>query len=140
MFGINGFVDKPNEKNYNKATISERLSNGEISSKIHIGRQKKHIEGTKEYFDKYKDGSNPQSILTVSINKAQELIDKYAGSGKEGKKDRNGVWTEFITADEFVGKYSKNGKYYDTKRFSVHYSKKGAHIVPVEPLEEIKNG
>ncbi|MBQ7874910.1 MAG: hypothetical protein IJ306_07130 [Oscillospiraceae bacterium] len=109
-----------------------------MSTKILKGKQKKHIEGTKEYKDKYKDGSNPQGVLTISISEAQELINKYAGTGDAGKSSEKGMWTEFVAADEIVGKYYKNGKYYTTRRFSIHYGNKGAHIIPVQPLEEIK--
>lgn len=116
-----------------KRTIKERLDAGELSSTIHVGRQNKHIEGTKEYWDKYKDGSNPQSVLTIDKEKAQELVNKYKGKGEPWKVNENGVWTEFVSTDNIIGKYYSNGKYYDTNRFAIHYSKKGAHIFPVSP-------
>ena len=116
-----------------KRTIKEKLDAGELSSTIHVGRQNKHIEGTKEYWDKYKDGSNPQSVLTIDKEKAQELVNKYKGKGEPWKVNENGVWTEFVSTDNIIGKYYSNGKYYDTNRFAIHYSKKGAHIFPVSP-------
>ncbi len=122
-----------------KRTIKERINDGELSTRIHIGRQNKHIEGTKEYLDKYKDGSNPQGVLTISKDEAQKLIDKFQGTGTKGKNNKNGEWTEFVDADTIIGKYYRNGQYWDTKRFVIHYSKKGSHIIPVQPREAIKH-
>ena len=122
-----------------KRTIKERINDGELSTRIHIGRQNKHIEGTKEYLDKYKDGSNPQGVLTISKEEAQKLIDKFQGTGTKGKNNKSGEWTEFVDADTIIGKYYRNGQYWDTKRFVIHYSKKGSHIIPVQPREAIKH-
>ena len=121
-----------------KSTIAKRIEKGEIFSQIHKGQQRTHIEGTKEYRDKYKDGSNPQDILTISMEEAQELVNKYGGKGDPGKRDINGIWTEFADADYVVGKYYSNGEYHETKRFTIHYSKKGAHVIPVRPKGVMK--
>ncbi len=141
LYGKNGVVDRNNDilpDVQKKSTITERIEKGEISSKIHEGRQRKHIEGTKEYWDKYKDGSNPQDVLTISLEEAQKLVNKNAGKGTPGKSDANGTWTEFADADYVVGKYYSNGEYHETKRFTIHYSKKGAHVIPVRPKGVMK--
>ena len=72
------------------------------------------------------------------MEEAQELVNKYGGKGDPGKRDINGIWTEFADADYVVGKYYSNGEYHETKRFTIHYSKKGAHVIPVRPKGVIK--
>ncbi len=124
-----------------KRTIKERINDGELSTRIHIGRQNKHIEGTKGYFDYYeqrlKIGKTPQNILTIDNKTMQDLIDKYAGTGTPKiTRGNEPIKTEYIDAPFVVGKFYRNNKYCDTKRFAIHYSKNGAHIVPVAPLEE----
>ena len=59
LYGKNGIAAKADDILSDipkKSTIAERIEKGEISSQIHKGQQRKHIEGTKEYRDKYKDG------------------------------------------------------------------------------------
>ena len=141
FYSKNGIVAKAEAilpESQKKSTIAERIEKDEISTKIDKWKQNKHIEGTKEYRDRYKDGSNPQDILTVSMEEAQKLVDKFGGKGDPGKSDINGTWTEFVDADYVVGKYYSNGEYHDTKRFTIHYGKKGAHVIPVRPKEEMK--
>ena len=139
--GTDEFVDRVDDilpELPKKSTITERIEKGEISTKIISGKQNKHIEGTKQYKDKYKDGANPQDVLTISMEEAQELVDRYCGKGDPGKSDMNGTWTEFMDADHVIGKYYSNGEYHETKRFTIHYSKKGAHVIPVRPKEAMK--
>ena len=123
-----------------KRTIKERLDNGEIHINICLGAQKSHMEGTKEYLDYYKarlnKGKTPQSILTIDKTTAQDIINKYAGTGvPKIPKGNEPIKTEYVTVDFVVGKYYKNNKYYPTKKLAIHYSKRGTHIVPVKPKE-----
>ena len=49
------------------------------------------------------------------------------------KVDRNGNPRpqEKITCDSIVGQYYFSGRYIDTNKAVIHYSKKGAHLVPI---------
>ena len=63
----------------------------------------------------------------------QELVDRYAGTGKIQRIQKNGKWTEkqFFEHTDYVGYVYENDKWIKTKYFSIHYSKKkGTHIVP----------
>ncbi|WP_396278801.1 polymorphic toxin type 50 domain-containing protein, partial [Bacillus paralicheniformis] len=64
--------------------------------------------------------------------KAQELLDKYADTGDFPRKER-----EVVDFGHKIGKAydMKTGKYIVTTRGTIHYSKDGAHIVPIKPLE-----
>ena len=124
--------------NDKKTARLARIEKGEISVKLNWNKQKKHVEGTNE-FTTYKEGRKKnkhtsQSILTIDKQRTQYLMEKYAGKGEQKKvKGTNSVNVEFVETDCIVGKYFKNNEYYETKRFSIHYSKNGAHIVPIGP-------
>lgn len=128
-----------NEKNI--AILKEKIASGEISTAIRAQVQARHIEGTAA-FDRYKaqrlsKGHTPQSILFIG-QEAQELVDKYHCTGTVViQKHKSGGMkiTEFTSTDRVIGRYYKNNAYNDTNRIGIYYSKKGAHIVPVEPKE-----
>ena len=91
------------------------------------GKQGKHILGHNNYIE-------GRSYLTVSINEAQDIINKYAGTGQI-LRDRNNKWTnkELIDVGENVGiALNLNGDRKPTSKIIIHYSKNGIHIVPTD--------
>ena len=108
---------------YSDKRIQERIRNS-YNLTIHEGKQGKHILGHNNYIP-------GRSYLTVSIQEAQELVNKYAGMG-EIQRDRKGKWTkkELAQANTVIGKAIKNNIETETSRFIIHYSKNGTHIVP----------
>lgn len=86
--------------------------------------------------DRYIEG---RSYIFGTLEDAQELVDRYHGTG-EVKLTASIEWThkEFVVADEPIGVWIDNttGKEYETRRFSIHYGKKGTHIVPAKEVEE----
>lgn len=97
----------------------------EYNLKIHDGRQGKHIKGHNNY--------NSKGYLLESIS-PQDLIDKYAGTGRL-VRDSNNKWTskEMIIGEKNIGYYIdlKTKEKSITKKFSISYSKKyGTHIIP----------
>lgn len=127
----------------NVAILMDKIASGEISTKISTQKQARHIEGT-EQFNQYLDrrlagGKTPQSVLTISVEEAQNLVDRYKGTGdvdiqKTGKDAVKII--EYCDADLDVGRYYGNDMYHDTKRFAIFYSKKGTHVVPTPPKKE----
>lgn len=132
-------IEKMLAKEYNKNSILEniklkerdiRLSkyikSDKVVKTIKSGRQGKHIRGHNNY-------STGNSYLTITEKEAQALVNKYAGTGKL-KRDSKDKWTkkEFVIADQYIGVVvdAVTGEEIKTKRFSIHYSKKGTHIVP----------
>ncbi|MBQ6998921.1 MAG: hypothetical protein IJN62_03940 [Clostridia bacterium] len=91
---------------------------------IHLGKQGKHIVGHNNYI-------KGKSILKISAETAQKLINKYSGTGKKIGSNR-----ERINFKKVIGKYidPKTGKSYDTTIGTIHYSKTGTHIVPEKPI------
>lgn len=93
---------------------------------IEVGKQGKHILGHNNYIE-------GRSYLTISLEEAQELINKYAGTG-EIDFNRKGEWDkkELIKVDKNIGVSinNKTGIETITNKFKIHYSNKGTHIVP----------
>ena len=95
-----------------------------VNKTINPGKQDKHIKGSNNY-------SENKSYLTISKERAQELVNQYAGKGILEFSD-SGKWNkkEIITTDEQIGFVkNKNGEI-ETNSFKIHYSKTGTHIVP----------
>lgn len=91
---------------------------------IDSGKQDKHIRGSNNYIDS-------KSYLTISSKEAQELVDRYAGSGTISF-DKNGKWDkkEVIEVDRKIGVVKTRQGETETNSFKIHYSKTGVHIVP----------
>lgn len=104
-------------------TAKQYISN--INKTINIGKQEKHIMGSNNY-------TEGRSYLTISKEKAQELVNKHAGTGTL-TFGRNGKWDkrEIIYTENTVGvSMSKRSGEHKTNAFKIHYSKNGTHIVP----------
>ena len=129
-----------NEKSI--AILKEKIASGEISKVIRPQVQARHIEGTME-FERYKaqrisNGKTPQSVMTITMQEAQEFVDSRSGTGTVIiQKQKNGALkiVEFANADATIGRYYKNNAYHKTNRAGIYYSKKGTHVVPTEPKE-----
>lgn len=95
-----------------------------VNKLINQGKQDKHIRGS----NNYKEG---KSYLIISKERAQELVDKYAGKGiLEFSDNRKWNKKEIITVDEIIGVVKNKNKEIKTNSFKIHYSKTGTHIVP----------
>ncbi|MGG4431359.1 T7SS effector LXG polymorphic toxin [Bacillus licheniformis] len=123
-------VDKT--PSYGKQSVPKgpyREVNG-FPAKVKPGAQEKHIPGTPNYKQEVANGRT-KSIFYGDNKKAQELLDKYAGTGdmlKKGNKER-------VDFGQVIGKYynTETRKYEETTRGMIHYGKNGAHIVPSQP-------
>nr|CAJ1762559.1 minor head protein [uncultured phage] len=111
---------------YLDAKLKIKIQSDATNKTIDPGKQGKHIIGHNNYIKGH-------SYLKISSEEAQQLVNKYAGTG-ELKRDRAGKWTnkEFILANKKIGVVvdQQTGKEYQTSRFSIHYAKNGVHIVP----------
>ena len=71
-----------------------------------------------------------KSILYGTMDDAQMLINKYAGTG-----EWKGANKESVDFGKTIGKYVdfETGIAVETTRGTIHYSKTGTHIVPAAP-------
>ncbi len=111
---------------YKDQPIRNKIQSDEQIKTIEMGKQGKHILGDNNYIP-------GRSYLTISADEAQELVNKYAGTGII-ERDRKGNFKnkELISVKDSVGininELTKVGT--PTNRFYIHYSKKGTHVVP----------
>ena len=121
-------------------TERKKILDGSYSSRVIRGKQRKHIEGTREFeqnrlkMQQISSGSEP-SILNVD---AQELVDNYKGKGTV-KRHRGSLYpSEIIDADMIIGKTWVKSKrmYVETKRAMIVYSSDGVHVVPISDYKK----
>ncbi len=119
------------------STITEKIHNGQYSTRLSSQQFDKHVPGTAKYEEylntRLSGGGNPQSVITISKDEAQKIIETKAGTGII-KVDRNGNARpqEQITCDNIIGQYYYDGQYIDTNKAVIHYGKRNSHIVPVK--------
>lgn len=94
---------------------------------LNAGAQQKHIRGSGHYIE-------GRSYIYGDAEYAQELINRYSGTGTPQINLKDGEWVnkETIEADEPVG-VSINmdtGEETPTKCAKIHYGRNGTHIVP----------
>ena len=109
---------------YADGKLQNRIKSGKVNTTVHQGKQDKHIIGTNNYIE-------GRSYLNADED-VQALVNKYAGTGKI-VRSASGRWEskEQVKADHPIGfAVSKNSGEAETSAFTIHYSKKGVHIVP----------
>lgn len=122
-------VELEKKRQEKTAEIRELIKSDATSKKLNVGKQNQHIRESKGY----KEG---KSYIYGDLNIAQELVDKYHGTGEIRLNKKTGQWAwnnkEFITLPNDIGVYINNhtGETFSTNTVSIHYSKKGTHIVP----------
>lgn len=118
------------------STIREKIKAGQYSTKLSVQQYDKHVAGTAKYQEylnaRLERGGNPQSIITVSKEEVQNIIETKSGTGiiKVDNKG-NPRPLEQIVCDKMIGKCYFGGKYIDTNKAVIHYGKRNAHLVPV---------
>ena len=97
-----------------------------FTTKLHEGRQGKHIIGHNNFVA-------GKSVLHMSMKRAQELVEAYAGTGTRVASSNK----ERIDFGYTIGTYvDRNGNRYATTVGNIHYSQNGAHIVPARPRKD----
>ena len=103
-----------------------RMIHGEEKNiRLHPGHHQKH------FFDvNNKNFVKGKSILYISAEEAQELLNEFAGKGQ-----MKGLCKEVVDFGKVIGEDvdEVTGVGTPTTRGTIHYGKKGAHIVPTEP-------
>ena len=119
------------EEEYNKKQqeVLALIRSDNTKKTLNSGNQKKHL---------LIDGEPPsdgRSYIYGDLKTAQDLIDKYHGTG-EVKFTSKGDWSkkEFVETQNDIGVHvNQNTKEQaPTNRFSIHYGKRGTHIVPAK--------
>ncbi|MBQ6472321.1 MAG: hypothetical protein IJJ33_10080 [Victivallales bacterium] len=95
------------------------------TTRLNNEKQEKHIPGSHYYIP-------GKSILTISLQEAQELINQYAGTGKFID---SGYTRERVDFRKSIGIHVvlQTGEQITTTIGIIHYSQKGTHLVPAKP-------
>lgn len=96
------------------------------STELNEAAQGKHIPDHKNY-------QKGKSRLSISMERAQQLTDKFGGTGRRvGKQTR-----EVVDFGEAIGEYvdPSTGEGAATQFGTIHYGKRGCHIVPASPKQ-----
>ncbi|MCL1987828.1 MAG: polymorphic toxin type 50 domain-containing protein [Firmicutes bacterium] len=108
--------------------IYEYIKSDEVDKTINPEKQGRHILGHPNYIE-------GRSYFFDWVN-PQELVDKYHGTGDVPKHAVTGKWynKEFVSVGKDIGVDidRDSGIQAFTDRISIHYSKTGTHVVPVE--------
>lgn len=111
------------------------IRSGATTKTINPEKQNRHIREEAGY-------TEGRSYIYGTVQTAQELIDRYHGTGQP-VYSRKGIWKkkEIIAADRNIGVNidASTGIGETTTRFVIHYSKTGTHIVPTS-MEGTWNG
>lgn len=106
------------------------IQSGKISRKINREKQARHMAGDKGYLEGC-------SVITASMDRLQELVNMYAGTGKIEVlgKELNKV-TETVDFHEMIGyTVNREGESHETTWVKIHYGKTGNHVVPFRSYE-----
>lgn len=107
-----------------EAPIRQAIRNGEYPLKINPEKQARHMFGT---------ATPGRSVVTVSMEELQAIINANAGNGKINLTKDFAKWknTEIIDAGKEIGYTVKqNGDIITARSIKIHYSKSGTHGVP----------
>lgn len=112
---------------YKDTKLKDKLKSDKTVKTIKAGQQGKHLIGHNNY-------TAGRSYLTVSMEEAQNLVNRYAGSGRIIRSSRTGEWQnkEKIVVDHNIGQYINkfDGTSEETNAFMIVYANDGTHIIP----------
>lgn len=112
---------------YKDFKLKDKLKSDKTVKKIHSGKQQKHILGSNNY-------TEGRSYLKITEAQAQEIVDKYAGSGRIVRSNNTGRWQnkEKIVLDHDIGQYINefDGTNESTNAAMIVYAKDGVHLIP----------
>lgn len=107
-----------------EAPIREAIKNGKYPLAINPEKQARHMQGT---------ATPGRSVVTISAEELQEIINANAGSGKINLTEDLLKWksTEIIDAGKEIGfTVNRNGVIIAARSLKIHYSNTGTHAVP----------
>ena len=128
--GENGIIDRESARN----ELEKAIADGKLRTKLDKDAQSAHKKGSEEYNKRIADGELP-SYTELSHMEIQKIINTYSLTGIV-RKGKDGQYRETITVKDNIGMFGdlKTKKYIPTNRATIHYSKKGTHLIPSAPL------
>ena len=125
----------------NGATIDvgmfkQALAAREINTTIYPRDQQNHMTGAawkNQVKQAVKNNGSPKSRLFNSID-PQSIVDEFGGTGVMVTNKKNQAVDEFVTLPYTVGVTfdKKLGRYVETHRIAIKYTRNGTHVFPVK--------
>ena len=112
-------------RHHNGTAASGKASRGLV---VNTEKQGKHICDSSSFIP-------GRSIFYGTVEDAQELVSKFAGTGQYVNPEKT---KEKVDFGRIIGLHidERNGKQQETTIGIIHYSKNGCHIVPQRPRRE----
>ena len=119
----------------NRADLQNAINTGKVKTKLDKNDQAKHKYGSEQYKESISKGELP-SYTTLSNMEIQKIINENCCKGKVLQQGEQ--FKELITLNENFGMFGdrRTGTYIPTNRGTIHYSKRGTHLVPAPPEGE----
>lgn len=113
--------------------LSEAIASGKVSTKLYKDKQAKHKKNSEDYKKALEKGELP-SYTELSNMEVQKIINENIGKG-ETFIEPDGQFKTIIELPDNFGVFVDldTGEETPTNRATIHYSKKGAHLVPCAP-------
>ena len=113
-----------------RAEVDKLLKEGKIKTKIIKDLQNRHRETSDYYKNELKKG-HFKSVIWLSDDELEKIVDKYVKTGKIFKKGSS--YRVYFEHDKEIGRcYKPDGSAHtDVSSGLIHLSKDGVHIVPV---------
>lgn len=103
--------------------LKRAIESGEVSLKLNIGHQKKHLPDRED---------KRRSYIQGDLATAQRLIMELSGTGELVVNTKTGKWLnkERVVTSDRIGVYVDvdTEEHIQTDKLMIHYGKKGAHI------------
>lgn len=112
----------------NQEVLKRAIESGEVSLKINLGHQKKHLPSRED---------KRRSYILGTLADAQRLVSELSGTGEQLLNTKTGEWLkkERVTASDKIGVYfdGDTGEEILTEKLMIIYSRKGTHIYAAQP-------
>lgn len=124
------FTLSPEER---RSFLSDKIESNELPLKLREQKQNTHRKGTPQYVE-------GNSYVTIDNSEIQEIINKRHNTGKVFILNQGKHIREVISCDKTIGVNVdlEKGIEEDTSNATIHYSKKGTHMVPAHGKEKGK--
>jgi hypothetical protein len=137
--GEDSIINSGGVNNMDEVEARKKILDGTYPSNVVTGRQRKHIEGTREFEQNREKMNrlNPGSEPSILKDDPQTLVDRYRGTGTVIIDKSSPYPQEIIDTDDIIGKtwVKSMQKYAETKRIKIVYSSNGVHVIPISDYE-----
>ena len=120
------------------AQFKKDFVEGRINTKLKWHKQREHIAGTKEHLERIRrdveNGKTPASYFYEDVD-INSILQDHMNKGEFWFRNQNEKFpNEYITLEKPIGKVYNigEGKYIETRRIQIKYSKDGVHVFPVK--------